>query len=78
MLYQSTYNQAITKAHRTDRTKGAYNMYEVVKVVKGYEIKRLKGSRGMYHVTVREGNGWREYHRFRTIKSAVEYIEKYL
>ena len=51
-------------------------MYEVVKVVKGYEIKRLKGSRGMYHVTVREGNGWREYHPFRTIKAAIEFIEK--
>lgn len=55
-------------------------MYEIVKVVKGYEIKRMKGMRGFYQVTVREddGKGWREYHTFRTIKAAVEFIEKEL
>lgn len=52
-------------------------MYEVVKVVKGYEIKRMVGSRGCYHVTVREDDhkGFREFHTFRTIKAAVEFIE---
>lgn len=50
-------------------------MYEVVKVVKGYEITRLKGTRGFYHVVVKEGNGFREFHTFRTIKAAVEFIE---
>lgn len=49
-------------------------MYEVVKVVKGYEIVRMKGTRGFYHVNVREGRGFREFHTFRTIKSAVEFI----
>ena len=49
-------------------------MYEVVKVVKGYEIKRLVGSHGCYHVNVREGNGWKEFHTFRTIKAAVDFI----
>ena len=55
-------------------------MYEVVKVVKGYEIKRMVGSRGFYHVTVREDDakGFREFHTFRTIKSAVEFIENVL
>lgn len=53
-------------------------MYEVVKVVKGYEIKRLVGSHGFYHVNVKEGEGWREFHTFRTIKAAVEFIEKAL
>lgn len=53
-------------------------MYEVVKVVKGYEITRMKGTRGAYHVTVREGKGFREFHTFRTIKAAVEFIEKAL
>jgi len=53
-------------------------MYEVVKVVKGYEIKRIVGSRGHYTVNVREGNGWREFHVFRTIKAAAEFIEKTL
>ena len=53
-------------------------MYEVVKVVKGYEIKRMKGTHGQYHVNIREGKGWREFHTFRTIKAAVEFIEKTL
>jgi len=52
------------------------DMYETVKTVKGIEIKRMKGTRGVYHVNVREGNGWREFHTFRTIKAAAEFIEK--
>ena len=50
-------------------------MYEVVKVVKGYEIKRMKGTRGAYHVNVREGRGFREFHTFKSIKAAPEFIE---
>ena len=50
-------------------------MYEVVKVVKGYEIKRVKGTRGAYHVNVREGRGFREFHTFKTIKEATDFIE---
>lgn len=53
-------------------------MYEVVKVVKGCEIYRMKGSRRSYHVNVREGKGFREFHTFETIKAAVEFIEKAL
>lgn len=53
-------------------------MYEVVKAVKGYEIYRMKGSRRAYHVNVREGKGFREFHTFETIKAAVEFIEKAL
>ena len=53
-------------------------MFETVKVVKGYEIRRLVGSKGAYHVTVREGKGFREFHTFRTIKAAVEFINKAL
>ena len=53
-------------------------MYETVKIVKGYEIKRMVGTKGFYHVNVREGNGWREFHTFRTIKAAVEFIETVL
>lgn len=49
-------------------------MYETVKTVKGYEIKRMVGTHGAYHVNVKEGNGWREFHTFRTIKAAVEFI----
>lgn len=49
-------------------------MYETVKVVKGYEIKRMKGTKGVYHVNVREGKVFREFHTFKTIKAAVEFI----
>lgn len=54
-------------------------MYEVVKVVKGHEIKRMKGTRGFYHVTIREREGkggiWQEFRTFRTIKAAAAFIE---
>ena len=50
-------------------------MYEVVKTVKGYDITRMKGTRGSYHVNVCEGNGFREFHTFKSIKAAVEFIE---
>lgn len=53
-------------------------MYEVVKTVKGYDIYRMKGTHGAYHVNIREGNGFREFHTFRTIKAATEFIEKTL
>lgn len=51
---------------------------EVVKTVKGYDITRMKGTRGCYHVVVREGKGFREYHTFKTIKAATEFIEAVL
>ena len=53
-------------------------MYEVVKVVKGYEIKRMVGSRGSYDVIIRERKGFREFHTFKTIKAAVKFIEDVL
>ena len=53
-------------------------MYEVVKIVKGYEILRMKGIKGAYHVNIREGKGWKEFHTFKTIKAATEFIEKVL
>lgn len=53
-------------------------MYETVKTVKGYAITRMIGTRGAYHVNIREGKGWREFHTFKTIKAAVEFIEKAL
>lgn len=53
-------------------------MYEVVKIVKGYEILRMKGTKGAYHVNIREGKGWKEFHTFKTIKAATEFIEKVL
>jgi hypothetical protein len=53
-------------------------MYEVVKIVKGYEILRMKGTKGAYHVNIREGKGFKEFHTFKTIKAATEFIEKVL
>jgi len=49
-------------------------MYEVVKTVKGFDITRMKGTRRVYHVNVKEGKGFREFHTFKTIKAAVEFI----
>lgn len=53
-------------------------IYETVKTVKGYDILRMKDTKGAYHVTVREGKGFREFHTFKTIKAAAEFIEKTL
>lgn len=53
-------------------------MIETVKTIKGYEIKRYIGTKGQYFVNVREGRGFKEFHRFKSIKSAVEFIEKVL
>ena len=50
-------------------------MYETVKIVNGYEIKRMKGTHGAYHVNVREGKTWREFHTFKTIKAATAFCE---
>lgn len=55
------------------------NGYEVVKVVNGYEVYRAVGTRGFYYVDIkRYGNGCKAFKTFRTIKSAVEYIETWL
>lgn len=53
-------------------------MFETVKIVKGYAITRMIGSKGCYHVNVREGRGFREFHTFKTIKAATEFILKTL
>ena len=50
-------------------------MYETVKTVNGHAIVRMKGTKGAYHVNVREGKGWREFHTFRTIKAAAAFCE---
>ena len=53
------------------------SLYETVKTVNGYDIQRMKGTHGAYHVNVREddAHGFREFHTFRTIKAATEFIE---
>lgn len=49
-------------------------MYEVVRRVKGYEVTRMKGTRGFYHVRLTSNSEV----TFRTIKAAVEYINENL
>ena len=51
-------------------------MIETVKEIKGIKIQRYIGTKGHYFVNVREGKGFREFHTFKSIKSAVEFIEK--
>lgn len=53
-------------------------MFETVKTVKGYAITRMVGTRGCYHVTVREGATWKAFYTFRSIKAAAEFIERAL
>ena len=46
-----------------------------VKEVNGYKVEKYANTRGQYFVNIREGNGFREFHTFRTIKDAVKFIE---
>lgn len=50
-------------------------MHETIKIVNGYAITRLKGSRGYYEVVTDRGNGWRKFNVFRTIKEATLFCE---
>lgn len=45
-------------------------MYETVKVINGYAIKRMAGCSGFYHVELKGG----KFFTFRTIKAAAEFI----
>ena len=52
------------------------NMEKItVKEVNGYKVEKYANTRGQYFVNIREGNGFREFHTFRTIKDAVKFIE---
>lgn len=53
-------------------------MYETVRIVKGYRIYRMIGCRGCYHVDLQVWEHSKKYMTFKTIKAAVEYIEKNL
>ena len=48
-------------------------MYEVVKIVNGYEITRAKGTHGFYYVYF--GAHGNKFRTFRTIKAAAEFCE---
>lgn len=55
--------------------KGNKTMMETVKIVNGYAIERMKGTRGFYEVTLHKTEKSRKYVVFKTIKAATEYIE---
>lgn len=52
-------------------------MYETVKVVNGYEIKRRIGTHGYYIVTLWKSENGKssKFRDFKTIKSAVAFCE---
>ena len=50
-------------------------MYETVKTINGYNIERMKGTKGYYTVTVKVFNDSKKYYSFRTIKSASDFCE---
>ena len=50
------------------------SMYETVKTVNGFDIIRMIGSRGVYHVYIAKN----KFVTFKTLKEAVEYIKKEL
>lgn len=52
-------------------------MYETVKIVNGYEIKRMKGTHGFYTVTFWKSESGKssKYRTFNTIKSATTFCE---
>lgn len=51
---------------------------ETVREVKGYKVQRYAGTRGHFFVNIREGENFRAFYTFKTIKAAVEFIEKAL
>lgn len=53
--------------------KGVFKMYEVVKVVNGHEIYRMKGTHGSYWVDIKKGvQRW-----FKTQKAAASFCETF-
>ena len=63
----------MSKGKTTERTNDMETI--TVKEVNGYKVEKYANTRGQYFVNIREGNGFREFHTFRTIKSAVKFIE---
>lgn len=74
MTYYAICNIIKTVKRGTQRKRGKENVGSS-KNSKRIDITRMVGSRGAYHVSVREGKGFREFHTFKTIKAAVEFIE---
>lgn len=81
ILHYTIYHHSGTVLSRNETqhtTQEETNMMETVKVVNGYAIERMKGTRGFYEVTLVRKEKMRKYMTFKTIKSATEYIEMFL
>ena len=63
----------MSKGKTTERANDMETI--TVKEVNGYKVEKYANTRGQYFVNIREGNGFREFHTFRTIKDAVKFIE---
>ena len=50
-------------------------MYEVVKTVNGYQITRMIGTKGHYHVTIKKTKFGEKCCMFKTIKAATAFCE---
>ena len=76
-LYTDITKKDKVKADLTARRGERTNDMETitVKEVNGYKVEKYANTRGQYFVNIREGNGFREFHTFRTIKDAVKFIE---
>ena len=53
-------------------------MFETVRIVKGYRVYRMTGTKSIYHVDLKVLEHSKMRMTFKTIKSAVEYIENNL
>lgn len=74
-IYPRVYNINTTEDN-TSR-KEVNTMYETVKIVNGYEIKRMKGTHGFYTVTFWKSEIGKssKSRSFRTIKAAAAFCE---
>ena len=61
------------KGRKAPNRKEVFKMYEVVKVVNGHEIYRMKGTHGSYWVDIKKGvQRW-----FKTQKAAASFCETF-
>lgn len=48
---------------------------ELIKTVNGIQITRTVGTKFPYFISLREGNGYKEFHSFKTRKEAIAFAE---
>lgn len=75
MTILSGYVKIYTTSDVRYKKEEGNTMYETVKEVNGYKITRMVGTQRFYHVSIREGKLWQEFHTFHTIKAAAEFCK---